>query len=1123
LAESHPLPRFKACCLDSLGKQLYCLTDSGCVVVDISSGKQSLWQQLDQHAIYLEYLQLSEQLLLVTPDEILTVGESVESQGLVPDGLLAAACSPSQEVLALVTQGGKLLLMNLYFDVTAELDIPKALTAAVSWRPDSKFFVVVLAEAEGVRAFTYSAAGEAVVSSARSDPGEGLVQLVSEKPNLLSSPIVALQASLVAGVYQQTIRFWEKIGLLHGHLECQVPIKGLTWSPDGEILCVQADSVVKLYVRSNYNWYLKQSIDAPGLVSVLWQSSSQLVLAGSSLSVLELKWSYDVSADFAVVVDGSTLKVTEFSKAVIPPPMCAYEVPLEAVPMALHCGQTHKVLIVNNQLLELTSRIARPVAQLQYTGRPTNLVLVQDTAYFTADLLLWEVSLINGSSCSTALEAPCIGLAPSQAQGVWVQDKQGLCRHTARQVQLPSACVYFAAVQLEEDEQIVGLLRNSSKLYCGRRLLSPNCSNFAVFTGVLAFVESSSSPLNTLAVLQPAILSRLLERDPVKLPEPSSEQFVTRHVERGSRLVTSWSTSLVLQLPRGNLELISPRVFVLDAIKANVLAGHYGAAFALLKKHRVDFNLLYDLAPQLFFERLSAFLEQIREVEALNLFLAALKDEDFEAVYFGTAAKSSAGKTDSVCEAIRGALSPSTHLLSVVTTYAKQTKYTEALMAITAYADSVSKEAALKYLCWLGNPDALYEVALASFDLELTLKVAQHTQKDPKEFLPYLQKLKALEPVAMKVQILTDLKQFSKALEILSRGGEEAVEAALELTKKYNLHVQALELYRGSAQWPQFARNFAQYLSAKGLNSQAGAMYRAAGDLASAREAYRQSRDWRLYLAVAEQEGLRPSDLASEEASLLAEQGDFEGCADLLKLVEVDRETLVTSLLRIHAYLEAVAASLGRPHLESLVTSSVLTQSAAVLEDIHASLHTWRDKLARLLLVQRNKRAMPQSQLTANDEAASEYSVDSRTSKATQLGKRKRKTAKKLRKTAAKEGSQFEEEYLVDLLKTVKPDRGFQDRIDSVSKALVQVGEVGRAGELLSAYEELTRETAKVPYTLRQTEFITSFYSTFADVPDDATSVVAELALRSYFLAPEKREWPGVLGLAQYQAVTKLG
>jgi len=54
---------------------------------------------------------------------------------------------------------------------------------------------------------------------------------------------------------------------------------------------------------------------------------------------------------------------------------------------------------------------------------------------------------------------------------------------------------------------------------------------------------------------------------------------------------------------------------------------------------------------------------------------------------------------------------------------------------------------ALEYVSWLVKPDRLYDVALTTYDFELVTLVATQTQKDPKEYVPYLQELKSMEPV----------------------------------------------------------------------------------------------------------------------------------------------------------------------------------------------------------------------------------------------------------------------------------------------------------------------------------------------------------------------------------------
>ena len=73
-----------------------------------------------------------------------------------------------------------------------------------------------------------------------------------------------------------------------------------------------------------------------------------------------------------------------------------------------------------------------------------------------------------------------------------------------------------------------------------------------------------------------------------------------RRVERGSRIVTAIAsdTRLVLQMPRGNLETIHPRALVIAAIRKSLDALQYSAAFSIMRRHRIDMNLIVDHNPQ---------------------------------------------------------------------------------------------------------------------------------------------------------------------------------------------------------------------------------------------------------------------------------------------------------------------------------------------------------------------------------------------------------------------------------------------------------------------------------------------------------------------------------------------
>ena len=59
--------------------------------------------------------------------------------------------------------------------------------------------------------------------------------------------------------------------------------------------------------------------------------------------------------------------------------------------------------------------------------------------------------------------------------------------------------------------------------------------------------------------------------------------FNVRAVERGSRIVVINGTKTVLQMPRGNLEGIYPRIIMLKEVIEDIERIEYGKAFRLLR------------------------------------------------------------------------------------------------------------------------------------------------------------------------------------------------------------------------------------------------------------------------------------------------------------------------------------------------------------------------------------------------------------------------------------------------------------------------------------------------------------------------------------------------------------
>jgi len=99
---------------------------------------------------------------------------------------------------------------------------------------------------------------------------------------------------------------------------------------------------------------------------------------------------------------------------------------------------------------------------------------------------------------------------------------------------------------------------------------------------------------------------------------------------------------------------------------------------------------------------------------------------------------------------------------------------------------------------WLVNPNRLFDVALTTYNFDLVTLVATQTQKDPKEYVPYLKELKSFPSADyMKFKVHFDLKNYSKALKKLTKSNDDThFEEAVQLIKKQRLFKVALEYYK---------------------------------------------------------------------------------------------------------------------------------------------------------------------------------------------------------------------------------------------------------------------------------------------------------------------------------------
>ncbi len=85
-----------------------------------------------------------------------------------------------------------------------------------------------------------------------------------------------------------------------------------------------------------------------------------------------------------------------------------------------------------------------------------------------------------------------------------------------------------------------------------------------------------------------------------------------------------FDTVTILQMPRGNLEVIRPRALALHILKQMLNECRYKEALEMMRRQRINLNLVHDHDPALFASNIDKFLQQVPNEDRLCVFIADL-------------------------------------------------------------------------------------------------------------------------------------------------------------------------------------------------------------------------------------------------------------------------------------------------------------------------------------------------------------------------------------------------------------------------------------------------------------------------------------------------------------------
>ena len=964
-----------------------------------------------------ELVCLSRLGAIVTVDPTTGAAELV---GVFDEGLEAAAWSPDKEILLMVTSivdddeeeetkedpeiNAHLMTMNASFEVLSEVRIPNYIPSSlgesskisVCWRPDGSLCAVSSVDAEdsmrNIRIYKRETLEVHAIGRAEDASGTLVKNLQTAQISWAGTRCSQLLASVQRkGKKTHQVVFFESNGLRHREflLRDKSPttvVTSLNWNASSNILAVtlreeSGTDKIQLWHRCNYHWYLKRELLYPNQQVQLTRFSSEnphdllVLLSGFEWRQYEVRWDPSTVLSFqdkslAFVVDGSSLNLTAFQKALIPPPMCAnsygMENPINDIAFCKsqhHLGATlvqtsdgslvflqykegtassfdpTKILWGETQGIDLCS--LRSFLVVGAEEDKINVVAFQCASYNQTNDKLIEITISNISSREPRSEI--IGSYELEGRlkravswsdttnGCLLQVDDGTLfeyeqsRETkivpSEAEPLMEVCPWMSAIKdvtpYGDDSsdytrpRLVFGLSSKSRLYLNDVMLAESASSFFLSLNheFLCYATTGSRCQSRFLPLK-----EIHSFDPLMGLEQNYvlDGYEPRNVEQGSRVVAilPQRPQMILQMPRGNLESIYPRALVLRYLMTRIANGVYGEAFRMMRKHKVDLNLIVDLNPRGFLDGgIASFVKQVDVIDYLNLFISTLQNYDVTQARFPVPTwlrdkiKQSeesqtfdfSTKVNEICRKSRSVMldfekegeKPGRYyLLPVLSTFAKENppRLDEALSLIKddALKENTTKmsknplfsenaQSSIKYLAFLAEYELLFETALGMYDFEIARAVARNSQMDPKVYLPLLKRYNTLPTYFARYEVDIRLKRYDMALKNLYESNSlnedlecfpqyqisngNSFEDCMKLINEQKLHKLGLELFRTDTDKSKAVLSaLGNSLMEQRRPSTALTVYLSTEppDMEGAMRAARSARDWRCYFSILE-------------------------------------------------------------------------------------------------------------------------------------------------------------------------------------------------------------------------------------------------------------------------------
>lgn len=486
------------------------------------------------------------------------------------------------------------------------------------------------------------------------------------------------------------IVLFERNGLFNNFFTLQIdldeePIVDIQWSSGSAVLSLQTQYNIYLYAIRNYHWYLKQVLSFEEKCPVqlsFWDTrmdeeyTFHVLLKDGQYFVYKWYWTIDSlnhnTNALVSVIDGKFLLLTDFSKSAVPPPMSEQNINcgdyINAVTMASfndelrifiydykHCIHLYYCSSLYERLdfirnggsyfyyypKDNVKLLPGFIASLQALNNSRSMYLF--TNYLNVD---------NHNNSQSALG--CIELVDHRIRTCTTYGVKVLPLNLNGCINFMRCAIknefdryleIFYHIENEKDIQycLLNLDNNEIKEHRSYMELSQEIDQMDIIKGdddelspviltknkcLFVHGKQVATDVTSFNISNDYVLFTRLKK--LCFFQLKNDSLINeRRMECGGSLIITIAQMArsVLQLPRGNLEIVSPRIICLDLIGTYLDQYQYRAAFELIRKQRINSNIICDHNLSEFIQHLETFIIQIDDLNWLNLFINDLQNE----------------------------------------------------------------------------------------------------------------------------------------------------------------------------------------------------------------------------------------------------------------------------------------------------------------------------------------------------------------------------------------------------------------------------------------------------------------------------------------------------------------